>query len=611
MAAQVDFKHYNYQKSIVRIWRDRTDGEDKDIAIGTGFLVAPGYVLTCAHVVLQAHKVNETAYGNYPSAPDRPVMLDFPLLDNTLRIQADVVGWLPFRLNGGDIAALKLQSPAPSDAQPLPFADVDLSEIQGKAHSVYGFGNESGDCSYAYTPIAGADGDRFQLRKTEDPNDETIESGYSGAPVWYEDEDEDKRYVIGIIATVAEHKNKAYAIPRRNLEKILTKIAALSLYDVLLQSVEACSDENERSDLKAEINSTFRQCNANADLEKSDWKEQLLALLDRPVDAAWAAEGNLVRFAMKLAKKSVAERIPLSAYRSLRLWVNTQENCEFAPLLERVAEERSIQPTLGLIKENFVVLIESETGSATEQLLVSMWAIADRDSYNSANPPGNIIFQQPYTLAEIPLLIREQIKNAFGRARPVIHLFVPPAMIDREGNIEMLAIAPKGLRVLGREYPFVLRVDLNAAGGRYGSELYQQSWLDKWNSIESGLQARTSDLFESLDCSDDEGDLIYALEKVKAAIVKPHSTMSVRDLLDLAAYEEYPLSAAIWIRNSTCQADPSCVLDGVITDFHERVRQERENAHKAKAEEALGYNLSVLWEDPKIVPPNNPFPLEA
>ena len=40
--------------------------------------------------------------------------------------------------------------------------------------------------------------------------------------------------------------------------------------------------------------------------------------------------------------------------------------------------------------------------------------------------------------------------------------------------------------------------------------------------------------------------------------------------------------------------------------FHERVRKEREKAHNSEAIDSLGHNLSLVWEDPKIVPPKMP-----
>ena len=150
MEAQVDFNRYNYEQSIVRIWNGNNQ------AIGTGFLIAPGYVLTCAHVVLQAQGVvEEESYASYQKRPRKVVAIDFPLLDNTRKIDAEVVGWLPFELNGGDVAALKLMSPMPSGAVPLPIVEVSLPEIKGKEHLVYGFGNDIGDCSQTYIPKAG------------------------------------------------------------------------------------------------------------------------------------------------------------------------------------------------------------------------------------------------------------------------------------------------------------------------------------------------------------------------------------------------------------------------------------------------------------------------
>ena len=407
-----------------------------------------------------------------------------------------------------------------------------------------------------------------------------------------------------MIATVAEHKNKAYAIPKTKLEPVLRKVAALHLYDVLLQCVENCNDKNEQLNLEAEVVDTFILCNPNSNIQESNWDTQMLILMDLPVVDNWK-EGNLVWFAMKLATKVFEKRIPSGVYNALKSWVNKQ-GFDFNCLSDRLAQEPS-KPTFysDLPKENLLVQVEAIVDSV-ERIYVSMWAIADREKYKSNEPPESICFQEDIVLSELPLLIRKKTRLKFGASKPIIHLFVPPELIELD--IEMQPSVRKGYTVLGSEYPFVLRRDMNAISDpelrdEFFSEAYSGEWMEKWESFQASLRDRTIDIFETVDCSAKERKLIGDLKGARAVILEGNRLLSVRDVWDLAIDAVVPLAVAIWVRDENCQLALRDVLDGNVQDFHERVRQEREKAHDSEAKDSLGHNLSLVWEDPKIVPP--------
>ena len=601
MAAQIRLDRQNYERAIVRILSEKLNEKDKPTVIGTGFLIAPGYVLTCAHVVLQAMTISQKEFASHKHQPKKEITLDFPLFVDVREMKSEIVAWIPYDVSEGDVAVLRLKGHAPQGAKPLLISQL-LTDSEDSTYSVYGFGEPYGDRSDAYTPKTYSYGRRLQLRKTGNPADETIKPGYSGAPVWHDQQ----HYVIGMVATVSEEREGrqdiAFAITREILEPVLQSVSALRLCDVLLQCMNGCSDD-EKLNLEAEIADAFGLCNANSDLKKDAWDAQMLALMDLPVAEDWKEEGNLVRFVMKLATKRFAQRISLPVYDALSSWVSEQ-GFEFPTLLNRLGREPSEQVSdSGLPKENVLVLVKAITGSV-EKLEVFMWAIANRETYTPDNPPGYILHQEKVDFYDLPLLISAQIKDEFGTSKPVIHLFVPPALIERD--IEMQLSTKKGHRVLGREYPLVLRMDLEAACPEARSNFYKQRWIEKWESIEASLQGEVIDIFASIDCSVEEDDLIDVLEDTCAAILENNSNLGVRNVFDLAAEIEAPLPIAIWTRDESCLPPLSNVLEGTVEDFHERVRQEREKAHKSKAKDSLGHNLSLVWEDPKIVPPKMP-----
>ncbi|MEV5319023.1 serine protease [Streptomyces sp. NPDC052687] len=84
--------------------------------VGTGFLLAPGTVATCAHAVADALCTD----ADSPTPPASPVTVEFPLLPGALTYEASVTAWRPVGPDGGgDIALLRLPEGAPGGAVPL------------------------------------------------------------------------------------------------------------------------------------------------------------------------------------------------------------------------------------------------------------------------------------------------------------------------------------------------------------------------------------------------------------------------------------------------------------------------------------------------------------
>ena len=101
-----DFKTVN--PIIARIYND------KDIIIGTGFLISPHRLLTCAHVVIQALGIEKTT-----EIPQDPIKFDLP---RHRLLTAKVIFWQPCSsseienaLYGEDIAVLEIIKPRSFD----------------------------------------------------------------------------------------------------------------------------------------------------------------------------------------------------------------------------------------------------------------------------------------------------------------------------------------------------------------------------------------------------------------------------------------------------------------------------------------------------------------
>ncbi|WP_328871548.1 trypsin-like peptidase domain-containing protein [Streptomyces sp. NBC_00287] len=182
---------------------------------GTGFLVAEGVLVTCAHVV-------EGAGGG----PGTEVLLSFPYLVDADRVQGTVPAELWRSAEGEDVAFIRLNR-TPAGAWILP-----LGSAEGRRnHDVrsYGFPSQArreGHLGFGKTgdllPATDGRGALLQLTNAND-----LTTGFSGGPVF----DEDTGVVIGMLTEITApdvYKRGlgiAYATPTQVLREILPELA--------------------------------------------------------------------------------------------------------------------------------------------------------------------------------------------------------------------------------------------------------------------------------------------------------------------------------------------------------------------------------------------------
>ncbi|MFI0350917.1 trypsin-like peptidase domain-containing protein [Actinomadura sp. 9N407] len=161
---------------------------------GFGLLVAPGKVVTCAHVVAQAvGEPNELAY-----APAGTIRLAFPFLGPQAETSARVAAWAPMMgEDSGDIAGLEIVGEAPAGARPAGMARGGPYD----EHEVLAYGYQDVEAAQAPTWVPGqiageiASG-RLQIGARQSTGGLRIRKGFSGGPVW----DRRTGQVIGLIA---------------------------------------------------------------------------------------------------------------------------------------------------------------------------------------------------------------------------------------------------------------------------------------------------------------------------------------------------------------------------------------------------------------------------
>ncbi|MGK5550637.1 nSTAND1 domain-containing NTPase [Actinomadura kijaniata] len=162
--------------------------------VGFGLLVAPGKVVTCAHVV--ADSMGEPPTLQMPPQRRR-VRLDFPFSAPGRVLTAAVVAWRPMAEDGsGDVAGLDLDDAVPQGVRPH-----SMARGPGRrGHRVLAYGYQSPDTQRAPTWVPGtvvgqARPGWLQLGLHEHTGGLRIRRGFSGSPVW----DEQSGQVVGLV----------------------------------------------------------------------------------------------------------------------------------------------------------------------------------------------------------------------------------------------------------------------------------------------------------------------------------------------------------------------------------------------------------------------------
>ncbi|MEM7601508.1 MAG: hypothetical protein AAF357_08845, partial [Verrucomicrobiota bacterium] len=104
-------------------------------------------------------------------------------------------------------------------------------------------------------------------------------------------------------------------------------------------------------------------------------------------------------------------------------------------------------------------------------------------------------------------------------------------------------------------------------------------------------------------------DLMDTLSEQNAAVLR--NCDSFEELFELLMDEkDSALPVALWTRDSTFESGLLGLLDCVVSSLHERIRQERQSAKRSN-ETLIGRHLSLVWEDPRVIPPDMQFDPEA
>jgi hypothetical protein len=207
--------------AVARI-RSKDSAEDSGKVVGMGVFVSENHVLTCAHVVCKALD------WNIDTAPDEPVSVDLPLLQQSPCVSATVVS-KRWKSGGLDVALLSVDD-SPTDVQ---VPDWYSNAFYKHPFSAYGCPPDREEGVWTNGKIGERRETNVQLQLTQEGY--PITKGFSGGPVW----DQKERAVVGIV--------EAYERQRE------TDIAFMLPHDVIKDAFPNQSKVSAPSDIDKEL----------------------------------------------------------------------------------------------------------------------------------------------------------------------------------------------------------------------------------------------------------------------------------------------------------------------------------------------------------------------
>ncbi len=583
----------DYENIIAKISRPCDGG-----TVGTGFAIAQRYVLTCAHVVLEALAVEDKEDEQWQSKPppEQIVHVEFPINSALERkiFEAVIVDWVPAQETSGDIAILRLLQEPTFQFPPASFASWNAASDVGHTYRVQGFPQPEGRITLGYQPMGRITDHRLQLNKPDDSTMNVIKGGYSGSPLL----DIQSGCIIGMIVATEGTDYRAFAISCRRL-----KLFGLEDRILAHEFCDGLGFENDDGETLTQPLGALLQtldCGSAGSI-----RDRLSAFSgDRPfIDNDWKTEGNLIYFVT-----SALVRCQLSPETKQRLaeWMRSQGH-DVEQLKRKLAGSETqsaapiTSPTNILVKVN----TDERPGDAVE-VEVWIYAVGDQKTYNPNNPPDPICRGELMAFSQIPKRVWDVSGDLPDETYPVVHYFLPRPWFDYA--FEMSPVTRR--QCLGGEHCVVLRTNLEQHPSLETTQKLRGHWKSCWARAHGDPQRDARKLFKRLSCADDKQlwDCLLKCDDTTALLLNDCDAFdnedysTVGEFIEVAVEEERKsLSMLLWSRASDCNPQLENVFpDGqkiTIADVPDRIRKMRREG------DGIGVNLALVWEDPNILLP--------
>lgn len=452
------------------------------VTVGAGFLVAQGFVLTCAHVVSDATGADAAA----AERPSAEVSVEFTQAPDVAPLSATVVGWSPVGdPDGGDIAVLALAAPAPIE----PIRLLDSDTVRDHPFRVYGFpdGHDAG--LWAGGVIRDrVGGGWYQLEDIKVPGS-AIETGFSGGAVL----DEVADRVVGMVVA----RDRAAA--RKIGFMLPTSLLARTLREVGVEVGRSVGAVGALSNVPV-LPSQF--------VTRAEVEAVSSALLVAGPDGGRVAVVGMGGVGKSVLAAAVCrdDRVR-AAFPDGVVWVELGPN----PVLPtRQAQVAAAFGHTGTVfadaQQGKALLTQILTGRRYLLVVDNVWSATDLGDLDIVEEPGRLLFTTrdaaiargvgapPYEVRELPL--RQSLTLLAKWARTAVEALPREAVeVAAECGYLALAMAMAGAMVAGRpeRWRGVLRRLREADLGKIAQQFGNYPYPDLLRAISVGVDALDPD----------------------------------------------------------------------------------------------------------------------
>lgn len=589
-----------YQSAICRIGQFDQDDNLFEV-VGAGFLVSDRHIFTCAHVV-------NAALGNVEDQADHPsaeISVEFPKSNAGAWLKCKVVYWLPMDRSEKkeDIAVLELLQPLSSSAAvTLPKQDSP----PGSRCKAHGF------------PVAAPNGTWSsqqlkdfllpprswgQLSKLTDETatDYPILPGFSGTMLW----DEENQQVAGmVVAAVCRNlgRETAFVIP---VSVLLEVQRSLKLFEFL----SPCFSQISR-----QLVTAYLDCKPE-DKQVPLPSRNLDKLLRQIEDVELSSCGFIWKFVAYIVEDEQISEVSLKI--ALTHWAtNCYEN--FEDSLKTVRERKKAKAVKqGSADARSAVLVVLKPITRKENHFEPRFiAIPNCDDYNPQTGEGafNLWTEDlPPTcsLDDIPELLSPCLEFASSglSVNTSVEIFLPVGHLNTPVETWEIVIDENfgDTAQLGNQHCTVLR------SYERSTKSAKNVWKSRWELLATEAESSASSFF--ITCNGKNLNSLTVdltdLKKFGLCLTEAPSTGRGGPLTKALSNG---MPAVLWIRKDLqhcdCLKGLEKILSGALKDLPQTVRSCWQAAYRSDVDPEtqleqtqLGHHLSLLWDNPKLPPP--------
>lgn len=284
-------------------------------------------------------------------------------------------------------------------------------------------------------------------------------------------------------------------------------------------------------------------------------------------------------------------------------------------------QNQQAQPALLIeINPRYTASTQPQEGNRYQ---VEAWLIQNIEHYRkhrqgySAIKGSNTTGDETYSLKELlekaPQLISEWLAECSSTSdkEPEIHVFLPLDLMNQAVDCWLPDDGYGRPERIGQQYKVVIRC-VDRLGRSYRN---RPRWIKKWERQQALLQETASQLF--MGCDDTDLDHLFGslkdLEAAEAAVIGLKMTQAPCQVGPNSVFSfilQFGFPLAIWGRCNLSETKNEVELDRLLQaacleKLPDSVRQVRQQCH-GKAENChIGHHLSLLWDDPELVPPKS------